>query len=173
MIDLGPAAAGPQPKNVRRLNAILSQLPAVREQLLVAMEDLAPEFDLQALVAAAKSPDARTRNKVAVIERQYEVLLNWLNEMAARTLAEGVRLNAIEKSSGHPWERLAALGAISKRSAARLQEAMEMRDELGHAYPPAAWRTLHEGVLTLLDELDRYVGGVVEWAQREGIMPTA
>jgi hypothetical protein len=173
LIDLGGAAAAPQPKNVRRLNAILSQLPAAREQLLVAMEDLAPEFDLQALVDAAKSPDARARNKVAVIERQYEVLLNWLNEMAARALAEGLRLNVIEKSSGHPWERLATLGAISKRSATRLQEAMEMRDELGHAYPPAAWQALHEGVLTLLEELDRYVDRVVEWAQREGIVPTS
>jgi uncharacterized protein YutE (UPF0331/DUF86 family) len=124
------------------------------------------------VVAAARSPDARARNKVAVIERQYEVLLNWLNEIAARMLAEGLRLNVVEKNSGHPWERLAALGAISKRSAARLQEAMEMRDELGHAYPPVAWRTLHEGVLTLLDELDRYVDRVVEWAQREGIVPS-
>lgn len=91
--------------------------------------------------------------------------------MAARALAEGLRLKAVEKDPGRPWERLAALGVISKRSATRLQEAMEMRDELEHAYPPAAWRTLHEGVLTLLNELDRFIDRLARWAEREGILP--
>lgn len=114
---------------------------------------------------------ARTRNKVAVIERQYEVLLNWLNEMAARMLAEGQRLNVLNKHPGHPWQRLADLGAISRSTATRLQEAMEMRDELGRACPLAAWHTLHEGVLTALDELDRCVERLVKWAASEGIVP--
>lgn len=164
-----PPAA--EPKNVRRLMTILDNIPAAREQLLVAMEDLAPDFDLQALISAAASPEARTRNKVAVIERQYEVLLNWLGEMAARVLAEGQRLNVLEKNHGHPWQRLAELGAISRSTATRLQEAMEMRDELEHAYPPAAWHALHDGVLTVLDELDRYVERLVKWAASEGIVP--
>jgi uncharacterized protein YutE (UPF0331/DUF86 family) len=167
--DDGPLV--PRSKNVRRLDTILGQLTAAREQLLVAMEDIAPDFDLRALIAAAESPDARERNKIAVIERQYEVLLNWLNELAARTLAEGQRLKVIEKSPGHPWQRLATLGAISHRTAARLQEAMEMRDALAHAYPPAAWRALHDGVRTLLDELDRYTDRLVAWAAAEGILP--
>lgn len=164
-----PPAA--ESKNVRRLRTILDNIPAAREQLLVAMEDLAPDFDLQALILAAASPEARTRNKVAAIERQYEVLLNWLNEMAARMLAEGQRLNVLEKNPGHPWQRLAELRVISRGTATRLQEAMEMRDALGHAYPPAAWHALHEGVLTVLDELNRYVERVVKWATNEGILP--
>lgn len=164
-------ASARQPKNIRRINAILGQIPAAREQLLVAIEDLAPSFDVQGLVAAAESADPRDRNKVAVIERQYEVLLNWLNELAARVLAEGQRRNALEKSSGRPWQRLADLGAISHRTAAGLQEAMELRDELGHAYPPAAWHALYEGVQTVLHELDRYVDRLTGWASDNEIIP--
>lgn len=171
MIDSKAEPPAAKPKNVRRLRTILDNIPAAREQLLVAVEDLAPDFDLQALISAASSPEARTRNRVAVIERQYEVLLNWLGEMAARVLAEGQRLNVLEKNRGHPWQRLAELGAISRSTATRLQEAMEMRDELRHAYPPAAWHALHDGVLTVLDELDRYVERLVKWSTSEGILP--
>ncbi|HST56101.1 MAG TPA: hypothetical protein VLJ42_09440 [Solirubrobacteraceae bacterium] len=160
-------------KTQRRLHTILQAIPQAREQLLVAMEDFPPDFDLDAFVAAGQSMDARERNKVAVIEREYEVLLNWLHELAARALAEGQRLGVIEKESAHPWERLATVGAISRRSATRLREAKEMRDDLGHAYPLAGWKILHEGVLTLVKELDRYVTRFERWALVEGILPPA
>jgi uncharacterized protein with HEPN domain len=73
----------------------------------------------------------------------------------------------------HPWERLAALGVISRRSAQRLQEAMDMRDELGHAYPPATWRALHHCVHALLSELDRYIDHLASWAAKEEILPSS
>jgi hypothetical protein len=159
-------------KNQRRLNTILQKIPGAREQLLVGMEEFSPDFNLEALATAAQSLDARERNKVAVVEREYEVLLNWLNEFAARALAEGLRLGVVERAPGDPWERLAALGVISDRSAALLQEAMDMRDDLGHAYPPMAWRALREGILTLLSELDRYLDRVARWAAEESILPS-
>lgn len=158
-------------KGQRRLSVILSQIPSAREQLLVALEDLSADFSVQSLIDAATSPDARERNKVAVIEREYEVLLNWCNELAARAFAEGQRLKALDETAGHPWARLAALGVISQRTAEHLREAMELRNELGRAYPPAAWHALHDGVLMLLDELDRYVDRYATWASHEGILP--
>jgi hypothetical protein len=154
----------------RRLNTIFESIPRAREQLLVAVEEFDPEFDLDAFLRAASSPDARERNKVAVVEREYEVLLNWLHELAARALAEGQRLGVLDKESGHPWERLAALEVISQRSAARLQEAKELRDDLAHAYPPAGWKALRESVLILLAELDRYVDRCATWLAEEGIL---
>jgi hypothetical protein len=156
-------------KGQRRINTILQRIPAAREQLLVAMESFPPDFSLASLIAAAESTDARERNKTAVVEREYEVLLNWCNELAARLLAEGQRLGVVEKASGYPWERLATLKIISARSATNLQEAMDMLDDLAHAYPPANWRSLHEGVNTLLRELDRYIDQVARWATAEGI----
>lgn len=157
-------------KGQRRINTILERIPGAREQLLVAMGEFAPNFDLNAFVVAAESPDAKERNRVAVIEREYEVLLNWCSELAARLLSETQRLGMVEKTSGYPWKRLATLGVISERSANRLQEAMEMRDDLGHAYPPANWRALHEGVEILLDELDRYIDHTAHWATKQGIL---
>jgi hypothetical protein len=160
----------PLSKGQRRLTAILHALPQAREQLLVGMDEFGSEFDLARFIAAAESPDARERNKVAVIEREYEVLLNWLHELAARALAEGLRLGVVDKLPGHPWERLAAAGAISSRMAVRLQDAREMRDTLGHAYPLAVWKMLHDGVRALLDDLDSYVDQFERWAIAEGIL---
>jgi hypothetical protein len=160
----------PLSKGQRRLNTILGAIPRAREQLLVAVEEFAPDFDVDAFLRAAGSPDAHERNKVAVVEHEYEVLLNWLHELAARALAEGQRLGVLEKASGHPWERLAALGVISQGAATRLQEAKELRDDLAHAYPPAGWRALHEGVQILLAELDRYVDRCATWMNEESIL---
>lgn len=160
----------PLSKGQRRLNTIFEAIPRAREQLLVAVEEFDPEFDQDAFLLAAGSPDAHERNKVAVVEREYEVLLNWLHELAARGLAEGQRLGVLEKATGHPWERLATLGVISQGSATRLQEAKELRDDLAHAYPPAGWKALHEGVQILLAELDRYVDRCAAWLSEEGIL---
>jgi uncharacterized protein YutE (UPF0331/DUF86 family) len=160
-------------KGQRRLNTILQEIPTVREQLLVTMEGFGPDFAEDEFVAAAHSPDVYERNRVTVIERLFEVLANWLHELAARGLAEGQRLGVVDKSPGHPWERLAALGVISHESASRLQRVKELRDILGHAYPPANWRTLHEGALILVDELDPYVSSFARWAYDEEILPPA
>jgi uncharacterized protein YutE (UPF0331/DUF86 family) len=159
-------------KGQRRLNSIFEAIPRAREQLLVAVEQFEPDFDLDAFLLAASSADAHERNKVAVVEREYEVLLNWLHELAARALAEGQRLGVFEQAPGHPWERLAALGVISQGSATRLQEAKELRDDLAHAYPPAGWRALHDGVKILLAELDRYVDRCATWLAEDGILET-
>lgn len=78
----------------------------------------------------------------------------------------------MEKAVGYPWERLATLDVISTHSASSLQAAMDMPDDLAHAYPPANWRSLHEGVNTLLRELDRYIDKVARWATGEGILST-
>ena len=157
-------------KGQRRLDAIFESIGPAREQLLVAIEELGPDFQVDALVAAARSADARERNKVAVLEREYEVLINWMHELAARALAEGQRLGVLDGAGGHPWEQLAALGVISNRSAARLQEAKELRDELAHAYPPAGWMALYEGIQTLLAELDRYMDRCRTWLAEAGIL---
>jgi uncharacterized protein YutE (UPF0331/DUF86 family) len=165
--------AGGLSKGQRRIGVILQEIPDVREQLLVAMEGFGLDFEEGPFLAAASSREAHERNRVAVVERLYEVLANWLHELAARGLAEGQRLDVVDQSPGHPWERLAGLGVVSHESAARLQRVKELRDILGHAYPPANWRTLHEGVLVLVDELDPYLVGFERWAYEEEILPSA
>jgi uncharacterized protein YutE (UPF0331/DUF86 family) len=160
-------------KGQRRIGVILQEIPDAREQLLVTMDELGADFRQERFLAAAQSPDVHERNRVTVIERLYEVLLNWMHELAARALAEGQRLGMVDKSPGDPWERLAAAGVISHVSAARLRKAKELRDILAHAYPPANWTTVHEGVLILVDELDPYVASFKRWVSTEEILPPA
>jgi uncharacterized protein YutE (UPF0331/DUF86 family) len=160
-------------KGQRRIGAILRQIPTVYEQLLETMQEFGPDFAEERFVVAAQSSDVPDRNRVTVIERLYEVLLNWLHELAARALAEGQRLGVVDKSPGQPWERLAALGVISHESAMRLQKAMKLRDILAHAYPLDSWKTLHEGVLVLVDEVDPYLISIERFLYEEEILPPA
>lgn len=155
----------------RRIGVILQEIPAAREQLLAAMQAIGPAFEEQRFLAAARSTDAQERNQIAAIERLYEVLLNWLHELAARALAEGQRLGVVDKSPGSPWQRLAELGVIPHGSVERLQKAKELCDLLTHAYPPADRGDLRDGVLMLTAELDRYLVTFRRWVTADGILP--
>ncbi|MGH2948640.1 MAG: hypothetical protein ACRDPC_20685 [Solirubrobacteraceae bacterium] len=160
-------------KNQRRIVTVLAHIPAARDQLLAAMEDVGPAFELDALIAAAESDDPRERNRVAVIERQVDVLVNWLEELAARALDEGVRRGAVERTQGQPWERLTGLGVMSAATAARLREAKDTRNDLDHAYPPQSWRALHDAANVVVDELDDHLTRFRGWAVQSGILPRA
>lgn len=164
----GPAR---RTKGQRRLEHILEQIPIAREQLLAAIDDLAPKFTLDAIQEAAQSGDPRERNKVAVIERELDVLIAYLEELASRGLAEVHRLDATARGAGSPWERLAELRVISKASATRLQNVKEMRNELAHAYPPVSWRALHRAAEALLAELDNYKVKVTDWLGEQQVLP--
>ncbi len=124
-------------KNQRRILTILRRIAPAREQLLAAMEDISPTSELHALIAAAQSPDPRERNKVAILERETEKLVSWMEELGARGLDEALRLGVIARGKGSPWQRLAELGVIRQASSERLREAKDTRDELAHAYHPS------------------------------------
>jgi uncharacterized protein YutE (UPF0331/DUF86 family) len=170
-VSEAPVPVGGLSKGQRRIVALFQEIPFAREQLLVAMEEFGPGFASEALLAAVRSADARERNRVAAVERGYEVLINWLHELAARALAEAQRLGVVDKAQGPPWERLAELGVISRSTAERLQVAKELRDALAHAYPPANWKALHESALVLVEELDRYLDAYKRWLYTEEILP--
>ena len=157
-------------KGQKRLERILEEIPVAREQLLAAIDDLAPQFTVAAIQEAMQSGDPRDRNKVAVIERELDVLIAYLEEMASRGLAEGQRLGVVPKGAGHPLERLAELHVISGASATRLQNVKDMRNELAHAYPPVSWRALHQAVESLLKELDSYKVNVSDWLEERDIL---
>lgn len=158
-------------KGQKRIESILAAVPKAREQLLAAIDDLGPVLTVDAIQSAAQNPDPRERNKVAVIERELDVLVAYLEELATRALAEGQRLGTVPKEKGQPWRRLAELEVIPASAAQRLQDTKEMRNELAHAYPPTSWRALHDAVEILLAELDRYKVKVSEWMVEVGVLP--
>lgn len=156
-------------KNERRIATILLRLPLAREQLLVAMEGFGQDFDLDAFVAAAGSQDATQRNRVAVIEREVDVLVNLLEELASRALAEARARGAVDRSDGGAWEQLAAAGVISDSSAAALRESKDIRNELDHFYPPLNWRVVHQAAGVVMRELDPYVTKLSDWMAEIGV----
>jgi hypothetical protein len=156
-------------KNERRIATILVRLPLVREQLIVAMDVFGTDFDRAAFVAAAESDDPVERNKVAVVERELDVLVNLLEELGARALSEGQRRGSVEKATGGVWDRLADAGAILRSSARKLNEAKDTRNDLDHSYPPASWLIVHASTKVVLGELDGYVTQVSDWAREIGV----
>ncbi len=157
-------------KGQKRLERILQEIAPARAQLLAAIEDLSASFDVASIQAAMQSADPRERNKVAVIERELDVLIAYVEELASRGLAEGQRLGVVPQVSGRGVERLATLGVVSGAAAERLQDVKDMRNQLAHAYPPASWRALHQAVEILLDELDRYEVKVADWLRSTGVL---
>jgi uncharacterized protein YutE (UPF0331/DUF86 family) len=157
-------------KGQLRLNHILERMPAAREQLLAAIDDLAPSFTVDAIREAAQSGDPRERNRVAVIERELDVLISYMEELASRGLTEARRVDPAARGDGSPWERLATLGVISGAAADRLENIKDMRNELAHAYPPVSWRALHRSTEALLDELDGYKAKVADWLVESGVL---
>lgn len=117
-------------KGQMRLERIFEQIPAAREQLLVAIEDLGPGFGVAAIQAAMQSGDPRERNKVAVIERELDVLIAYLEELASRGLSEGRRIGAVPAGTGRAFDQLADLGVISKAAAQRLTDVKDLRNQL-------------------------------------------
>lgn len=160
-------------KNERRIATILARLPLAREQLLVAVEGFGTDFDLDAFVAAASSDDAVQRNRVAVIEREVDVLVNLMEELASRALVEARAHGAVDKTDASVWEELAATGVISASSAAALRESKDTRNELDHFYPPLSWKVVHEAARVVMRELDPYITKLSDWMRDIGIaMPT-
>jgi uncharacterized protein YutE (UPF0331/DUF86 family) len=156
-------------KNEKRIATVLERLPLAREQIVVAMGEFPPGFDLEAFVAAARSKDAAERNKVAVVERELDLLTNLLEELAARALAEARRLGAVDGDGNHPWEQLASQKVIPRAQAIRLREAKDLRNELDHFYPPTSWRAVHHATKVVVSDLDSYVTRVVDWARGIGL----
>jgi uncharacterized protein YutE (UPF0331/DUF86 family) len=158
-------------KGWKRLDHVLERIPVAREQLLAAIDDFAPSFSVTAIQEAVQSDDPRERNKVAVIERELDVLIAYLEELASGGLVEAQRIDPATRSAGSLWERLAELRVISKAAATRLQNIKDMRNELAHAYPPVSWRALHQAVETPLAELDSYKVKVADWLVESGALP--
>lgn len=156
-------------KNERRIATILARLPLAREQLVVALDEFGAGFDLDAFVAAAEHDDPIERNKVAVVERELDLIANLLEELAARALNEARRLGAVDKGADGAWEQLAEAKVIPRSTAARLREAKDARNDLDHFYPPTSWIVVHDATAIVIAELDGYVTKVADWADDIGI----
>jgi len=154
-------------KAQRRIERILESLPAAREQLLVAVEDLGASP--VAFADAGGSRDARERNRLATVERVFEELVNWVDELAERALEEAWRRDLVPKVSGPPYGALADQGAISRALADQLEQAKALRDVFQHGYPPGDWEAARAVITAFPAQLDRFVDGFARWLDEIGL----
>ena len=167
--ESGAGGAGPRrSKSQRRIEGVLASLPAAREQLLVAIEDLGESP--AAFSAASGSLDARERNRLATVERVFEELVNWVDELAERALKEARRRNLAPKVSGPPYATLVDQGAISRALADQLEQAKALRDVFQHGYPPRDWDAAHAVITAFPGQLDRFVDGFARWLDDIGLI---
>jgi hypothetical protein len=155
-------------KHQRRIEGVLASLPSAREQLLVAIEDLGASP--AAFSAAGASQDPRERNRLATVERVFEELVNWVDELAARALGEAVRRNLVPKATGSPYGALVDQGAISRALAEQLEQAKSLRDVFQHGYPPRDWDAAHAVITAFPAQLDRFVDGFARWLDDIGLL---
>lgn len=155
--------------NQQRVLVTLDRVGLAQEQLAAGKEAIDERFEVEAFVQAAMSANPNERNKVAAIERAFEVLVNALDELAARALNEGRRLEKVDKGKSSSWMGLAELGVIPRDRADALSEAREMRNNLGHHYPPERWELLHLAVSELTEQIDPFLSEWGEWVTTQGI----
>jgi uncharacterized protein YutE (UPF0331/DUF86 family) len=135
----------------------------------VGIEDLGPSPGR--FSDAASSTDPRERNKLAVVERVFEELVNWTDELAERALAEARRRNLGPKSPGPPYAALVEQGVISRGLAEQLEQAKDLRDVFQHGYPPRDWDAAHAVITALPRQLDRFIDGYARWLEGLGLLP--
>lgn len=155
--------------NQQRVEVVLDQIELAQEQLTAGMKAFGGGFNVDSFVAAAVSEDPNERNNVSIIEREFEKLVNGLHELAARALDEGQKLGRVENAGSSGWKRLAELGVIPDELSDTFSRAREMRNTLGHHYPPQAWRLLHKAVEQFSPEVDPFLVRWREWVESQSI----
>lgn len=158
----------PQSKGERRIALILSSIPTVRDQFWIALEDIDPNLGVDEFIKAGRSDDLRKRNQLAAVERLFEELVNWMDELAERTLAESRRRNLIQKQPGPPYRQLHELGVISSALSEALEDAKDVRDLLQHGYPLSGNVAAHKVVVEFPRKLDAFLAAYAAWREQLG-----
>lgn len=148
----------------RQIDAILADIPSHRETLDAAMAEFGTDFDLAAYTEAWGSPDPDVRKRTATVERELEVLQNYLHGLAQIGLAEARGLGAIPGNlAGTPFEQLHELGVVSEQSARLLSGLQDLRNRTQHFYPAVPPEEVHQGVRELRGEITGFTDRYKRW----------
>lgn len=128
------------------------------------------DFSREELAAAAVSEDPDELARVYAVERPFELLDNYIVELAGASLvAAGVIAPGEEPSSGiETLRRLRDEGVISQQRCGRLERIHRARSELQHRYPDVQSHALHEAVELLAAELPGFLADYARWLRELG-----
>jgi hypothetical protein len=149
-----------------KLRARLDRLPGERRTLVRALAAISPDNDLQALVDAFNSSNDDTINRVRAVERNFEVLHNFLVEIVRLGLElDGSRRHDAAANAPRDIDELRRRGVLSATQAKTLLRMHEVRSGLQHWYPDMVGPEVHQAVTDLLATLTPITQSLKRWIE--------
>jgi uncharacterized protein YutE (UPF0331/DUF86 family) len=148
-------------KPPRPIRTRLADVPRHYKALGYALEQFESE---EAYVAAATSTDPRELARAYAVERPFELLENYVIELAHLGLIESGALPAADSTTGREDLRsLAEGGVITKTLRDRLVDLHELRNQLVHEYPDVKAYRLYAAATALLPLMREFISRYLTW----------
>jgi uncharacterized protein YutE (UPF0331/DUF86 family) len=148
-------------KPPRSIRTRLADVPRHYKALGYALEQFEDEEEY---VAAATSTDPRELARAYTVERPFELLENYVIELAHGGLVEsGVIAAADSTTAREDLRSLAATGVITRTLRDRLVELHELRNQLVHEYPDVKAHRLYAAARALLPLVREFMARYLIW----------
>jgi uncharacterized protein YutE (UPF0331/DUF86 family) len=148
-------------KPPRPIRTRLADVPRHYKALGYALEQFESE---DAYVAAATSTDPKELARVYAVERPFELLENYVIELAHRGLVEAGAIAAADSTTGREDLRsLAASGVLTTTLGDRLMELHDLRNQLVHDYPDVKAHRLYAAATALLPLVREFMARYLTW----------
>lgn len=132
----------------------LERLPRERRMLVASLSAISPDYDLGAVVAAYNSADDDRVNVVRMVERNFEVIHNFLVEIIRYGLElDGSREHSATLNAPRDIDELRRRKVLTKSQAQTLTRVHEVRSGLQHWYPDMVGPEIHQAITDLLSDL--------------------
>lgn len=134
------------------------------------MAGFGDDFDLELFAAASASEDPDELIRAYAVERPFELLDNYVIELAAAGLVEALvyQPGSVPSSGIAVLRALRDAGVISAERCTRLERIHRVRSELQHAYPDVRAHAVHEAAHLLVVELPGLVRDYQGWLRTLG-----
>jgi uncharacterized protein YutE (UPF0331/DUF86 family) len=148
-------------KPPRAIRTRLADVPRHYKALGYALEQFESEEEY---VAAATSKDPKELARAYAVERPFELLENYVIELAHGGLVETGAIAAEDSTSGREDLRsLADRNVITKTLRDRLVELHDLRNQLVHEYPDVKAHRLYNAAVALLPVVREFLARYLTW----------
>jgi len=137
-----------------------------------ALQHALDGVDAAAFAAAARARDPGELGRAYVIERPFELLANYVVELAREGLeAAGLLERGAAVGGAECLRALAEHRGVSAARAGRLLIVHRARNDLQHEYPGARSQATWEAARLLADELPGFLRDYARWLRSLGFGP--
>lgn len=151
-----------------KLTMRLDRLPRERRMLVAALASISPNNDLGSLVEAYNSADDDSVNRVRMVERNFEVIHNFIVEIIRYGLElDGTREHSAPLNAPRDIDELRRRNVLTREQARTLTRVHEIRSGLQHWYPDMIGPEIHQAVTDLLAQLAPITQRLRKWHEAE------